>query len=249
MNDEDLDGRLRRVPETSTEVTCLDDGELLSYQRGLLSPERAAELEGHLAHCRPCRQLLLGLARPISAEAQARAEATFDRPRVVPLRRIAAGLGLALAAGVAMFTLSNPARPLPDYELEGPLGGIAAERGAGAQSAEFALDGTIRLVLRPSRSAGEGVQLGVFRVEADGRLVDITGSDWSVNADGGARWASPVRQALGAEPGRFRLAIVISTQSAKRWNGVELEAARGSERGARWWTTEVTVVGGPKGSE
>lgn len=249
MNDDDLDRQLRRVPEAPTETPCIDDGELLDYQRGALLLERAELVEAHLAHCRGCRQLLQGLAQPVSSAARVKAVASFDRPRAVPIRRIAAGLGVALAAGLAMFTWSSPSRPLPDYDLEGPSGGIAAERGGEVKNPEFALDGTIRVLLRPRRPAGEGLRLGVFRVEADDGLVDVTLANGSVNADGGARWSAPVRQALGDGPGRYRLAIVISRQDPSRWSGESLEEARRSQGDARWWITEVTVVGDPEGSE
>lgn len=249
MNDDDLDRQLRRVPEATTETPCIDDGELLDYQRGALLLERAELVEAHLAHCRGCRQLLQGLAQPVSSAARVKAVASFDRPRAVSIRRIAAGLGVALAAGLAMFTWSSPSRPLPDYDLEGPSGGIAAERGGEVKNPEFALDGTIRVLLRPRRPAGEGLRLGVFRVEADDGLVDVTLANGSVNADGGARWSAPVRQALGDGPGRYRLAIVISRQDPSRWSGESLEEARRSQGDARWWITEVTVVGDPEGSE
>lgn len=250
--DEDrLDRRLARTPSPEVVGACVDDGELLAYQRGALAADRIEALERHLAGCGACRTLLRELSQPVSPELRRDADAALlrqaagRRPRFwLPVA------GLALAAAVALFVL-RPPPPSPPllYELEGPLGGIKASRGEGPGSADFAPSGRIRFLLRPARGGTGRVELHVLRIDAGERLVDVTGDDWTVTEEGGVRWEAPVEH-IAPGPGPTRLAVVLSPSGPRQdYAKHDLPAAQAADPNATWWFREIQILPEPQKEE
>lgn len=245
--DEQLDRVLRRVPSSEGGGACADDGDLLAYQKGTLAPEKVEPLELHLAACGECRTLLLELSRPLALPARTRAEVAFSGRTAGGRRGPWLGaLGLAMAAALALFALMPRTLPPLEYRLEGPLGGIKGDRGEGPASLTFAPNGTLRFLLRPERGGASDARPYVLRIEADDRLVDVTGTEWLVTDDGGVRWSAPVQRVV-AGPGRTRLAVVLSRSlPTGRWDPRNLTTAQAADPTAQWWFNEIEVLEEPK---
>ncbi len=168
MNTND-DDRLLQLLAFSTYEVCideeaLDEADLIAFANDALPRERCPEVQGHLARCAYCREIL-ELYRPAIAQvAAASAPPRSTRPR----SRVA----LAMAASVAVATVVaigalEPRRAGVAYEVAPPRGAVEAKMGEATRATErwsVAVGSTLRFALRPvaAQPVGEDAVAGVF---------------------------------------------------------------------------------------
>ena len=272
MSIEDLDVWLRRVPDDRTfEGECsggppvgIDDGLLLAYHAGALSEADTQEVEAHLAGCADCRDLLTRLTRPVSARSTRRALDAIARARggqrappgrASPRsRRARAGLWLtlsAMAAGVAWMVWPPASLPLvPEYTLQGPLGGVQRVRADTLPTRIFDASSTVELILRPASDLqGPAPAVGVFIRSASGPRRPVPRA-YIHSGEGGAVYVQgPAPALFGDTPGPQTIEIAFAA-SPSTIDEIDRHKTNRSTPGVRWLETTVTYQGhrtSPKG--
>lgn len=187
MHDDELDALLRRIPDDAGkhegDPMQLDDGLLIAYRDGTLSPEQTEAVEKRLAIDPGARLLLRELSAPVTPDEvdalMARVDVTGSpRASVVHLRRRAVWTGAAvaaLAAGVLALVWLPSRGGVGPYQLE-VEGGDAAVRGsAPVDGAPRVMGPDAKLVtrLRAERATDDARVVGVFVSDAAGKLVRV----------------------------------------------------------------------------
>lgn len=234
QDDRALDALLALAPTCAQpEGSCVDDGVLLQYHAGALDEATTTRIEGHLARCADCRELLQELARPVTAEAEQRAIDAVRSParasepgrasgssavlRRGPWLALAAvliaalGTSLALLRGGASLAYQPP-------ELYGAVREVRGEDRPAPPGATFTPDGTFKAILRPASPPPEGhdPSLEVWVRQGDGEWARASAGKVS-SAEGVVRFEARAGDLLGASPGprevRFDLRAGDATQS------------------------------------
>ncbi|MDP1830128.1 MAG: hypothetical protein Q8L48_43090 [Archangium sp.] len=243
LKDDELRMALKVNPATATRADepPLDDGVLLAFRAGTLSPDQSEAIERRLSRDPEARALLRELSQEVSP---AEVEAVVDRlgpSNVLPLRRKPRALVwgsavMALAAGLLAVVVAWPARNTGRYLLE-VEGGEAQTRGAPAQKRVVGEEGRLTLRLRAQTATDAPRVLGVFREDEQGRLVRVDTAQVS-----SARGSFEVRlegaQWLGAA-GAHRIWLHVGEDEA----AVAALAGRlqrdAAGAGLGWWAIEV----------
>jgi hypothetical protein len=214
-DDQPEDAVLRRLPEPSKEPAVIDDGLLLGYQAGKLSPEQTAEVEQLLAKSAEARALLLELSRP-------------QDPSLVDRLERASGLSgrrwvwwsagcAAIAAVLSLFVIGRP-DGIPDYALEAE-GFVAMTRGESRAGLSGVLDSESHLVLR-LRPDEDVLSPPVFRVLVgpEGGALAPTPAGKLESANGAFRWSADAKDLFSAS-GRYRMVVTLGEGSdTKEWS-------------------------------
>jgi hypothetical protein len=236
MRDEDVDQHLRRAaretPVDDVRSTPIDDGLLLAYRAGTLSPEAAAAVERHLAADPEARALLNELGAEVSAAEVNAVAARVSLPtNVIPLwrRRPAAWVAVTLAAAAGVTLVVWPSGPdAVRYQLE-VEGGTAATRGAAAPAMVLFDESRLTIRLRAEQATEAPRVLGAFLEGPDGTLRTL---DLPVE---GARGSFETQLgAAGLPLGRHRVWLFVARDAA------DLRAAVGSRHSdvagtGVWW--------------
>ena len=237
-------GQIPDAPDAGEEV---DDGLLIAYREGRLTPAEAEAVEALLARSAEARALLAALAEPVELETRRRLEATIPAPRRALARRGLLGAAAALAAGIAALALlprSGPGDPLPRYTLDAPQGWVRSVRSEAPEAPER-LDAAGRLVLRlrPEAPTDARPSLLLFVVHEDRRLAP--GPAGAVEAKDGAFRVSATGDALfGAAPGAKAVVLVLADSARlPSLAGRTVEEARAVVSPDRWWSLELEYLG------
>ena len=217
MNERDVDALLAAVPATESHEGHIDDGHLLAYHRCEASDEDVRQLEEHLAECAECRARLVELAAPapdaLLRWAESQGTAATRRSSVRSGRWSVATA--AVAAGIlVMVALPNAAHRYDEYALEGPFGGIKDTRGARAepqQSATFAPNTTVEVVLRPARrrAVGETPDVRVYIESPAGGPVKMFSGSVTTSPGGGVLFSADADTLFTEGAGAYRLFFVL----------------------------------------
>ncbi len=158
--------------QVSKDNSDIDDGKLLAYARGTLNEEQVEAVEAHLATNANSRELLAAMRQVPSQELSSWAEqqvlragqGTKKRPWSVGL------LATVAVAAAVLFTVKpkDAGFELPAYTLEGPLGGVHAQRAAGDATQTFLPDSYLEFVLRPEEATEADRKLYVFNKTESG---------------------------------------------------------------------------------
>lgn len=231
------DSLLRQVPEPHRDPESLDDGLLLAYRAGRLSPEAAAEVEALLARNPEARALLRELTQPVEPGLAERVErASRGRPRWwIPA-------AMAAAAAAAFLIVAQDA-PLPPYEMEA-RGFVASSRGLAAPSNVLEPDSRLSVTLRPEQAPEKAPALGVF-VAPDGGLLERARAGRITSRSGVFRFEVEAA-ALFPKPGRYLVVLVLapSEDVLQDVPGRRADGAKGARPWLEWWTVDVDYRSG-----
>lgn len=208
MSTPDIDKLLRAVPDSEGEEPHLDDGIVLQYIRGQVTEKQTKAIEAHLAVCADCRALLVSLAEPVPPAVIERALASAPAAARPPWAPALVG-GLIAAAIGAVFLVSGPSGPSPDfaaYEVEGPFGAVATNRGTSAPDdgpPRFAATSVLSLVFVTERPPAVPPAITLYVNEGQGELKRVDVEPY-VDVDpsvGSIALEIPVAQLFSREPG------------------------------------------------
>lgn len=237
-SDDDLDEILKMAPERPPEDPCVDDGVLMAYREGRLAGDALETVDQHLASCADCRFLLSELGAPVPEPLESWAKGTLDKRR---RRWPILGTIAAVAAGLLVALFARPQEALlPEYQLRGPLGGVAPVRGDTQESGRFVPRSRFKLVLRPDARVDHPVSLVVFVDGADGRLRRAPADGVSRGEGGAFRYEIQAERLFGTEYGRrtVHVAVVADGETPGVIEGTEQEV-RGRLPAHRWMTVQV----------
>lgn len=233
---------LRGIPPgPAAGLPPVDDGVLLAYRAGKLSPEAAQAVEARLATDREARALLEELSRQTAVGEVEAVLARLPPPsNLISLRGrrplVWGAAAAALAAGLVAVVATVPSSAHSRYQLE-IEGGESPTRGSPpAERLIVGREGRLTLRLRAEVATEAPRVLGVFLEGADGRLSRLTlgriaaaHGSFELRLEGD--WA-------GA-PGRHRLwlAVAADEQTLLRAEGQTASAVRAE--GLGWWPVDV----------
>jgi hypothetical protein len=221
--DEALNRIMAHLPDTAPIGPCIDDAKLLAHRDRRSTEQEGAVIEKHLASCADCRAVLAELHGEVSPVLEAFGRASLQKRR--PWRALVSGL--AIAAGVVFATLRIPAEVrLPEYDLRGPLGGVASARGSGQSGSQFVPSSIFTIELAP-RSRVETQPAFVVLVDTEhGQLVRAPSEGTTIGEGGTFRYQLEAERLFGSRFGRRAVRVAII-------EGAPPGALGGSEREVR----------------
>ena len=256
MKDEALDDLLTRIPDVAARTgPCIDDGLLLAYREGRLSQDELSRIDGHLASCTDCRDLLAEF-KEVPVEVRNWARSTLVRPfrwpKMAAVSMVITGAVTTFAIGLVVISNERDTHDLPLYTLIGPTGGMSATRGAAEKTTVFTPSSLFKVVLRPLARVTLPVSMLVFVENAEGRLriappaLEAPGT-WGASGgmgragEGGTfRYELQAGRLFGSDYGRRTIHIVVISGNVD-FSGFEGTRREITDRlhDFRWMTADV----------